>query len=85
MVLLNGAFQKSKNPLGLASTLLRSELTKPQQIFSTSAKGSSINEVTPIIGHFYPPPSLYHPKSPLAPLPLKDDVTPGSKHLPFKV
>ena len=41
MVLLNGAFQKSKNPLGLASTSLRSELTKPQQIFSTSAKLSS--------------------------------------------
>ena len=29
------------NLLGLASTLLRSELTKPQQIFSTSAKLSS--------------------------------------------
>ena len=41
MGLLNGAFQKSKNPLGLASTLLRLELTKPQQIFSTSAKLSS--------------------------------------------
>ena len=33
MVLLNGAFQKFKNPLGLASTSLRSELTKPQWIF----------------------------------------------------
>ena len=33
MGLLNGAFQKSKNPLGLASTSLRSELTKPQWIF----------------------------------------------------
>ena len=45
MVLLNGAFQKSKNPLGLASTSLRSELTKPQQIFSTSAKLSSKSEL----------------------------------------
>ena len=34
-----------KNLLGLASTSLRSELTKPQQIFSTSAKLSSKSEL----------------------------------------
>ena len=54
-------------------------------ILSKIRKGPSINDVTPKIGFFYPPPSLYHPMSPLAPLPLEGNVTPGSKHLPFKV
>ena len=48
-------------------------------------KGPSINDVTPKIGFFDPPPSLCHPMSPLAPLPLRGDVTLSPKPLPFKV
>ena len=54
-------------------------------IKSLKDKGPSINDVTPKIGFFDPPPSLCHPMSPLAPLPLRGDVTLSPKPLPFKV